>query len=88
MLIVSHLGYHTNTYQTQNARQKKDNIFKPLMKKNYIEPTIQTVKLPGKGILTVVASNEDTYRVQDLDTGALTGEEQSEKNTLTEKDFL
>lgn len=88
MLVVSHLGYQTNTYQTQNARQKKDNIFKPLMKKNYIEPTIQTVELPGKGILTVVVSNGDTYRVQDLDTGALTGEEQSENNTLTGEDFL
>lgn len=59
------------------------------MKKNYIEPTIQTVKLPGKGILTVVASNGDTYRVQDLDTGALTGEKQSEDYTLTkEEEFL
>lgn len=58
------------------------------MKKNYIQPELQTVELPGKGILTTVMSGNDPYGVTDLDTDALNGEEQDESNTLTENDFL
>ena len=59
------------------------------MKKYYIQPIIQTVELPGKGILTIAASGEDTYSVQELDTDALNGEGQNDNNTLTgDEDFL
>lgn len=59
------------------------------MKKKYIRPTIQTVELPGKGILTIVMSGQDTYNTKDLNTDAMEGENPpSDDNTLTEGEFL
>jgi hypothetical protein len=59
------------------------------MKKRYIRPTIQIVELPGKGILTIVVSGEDTYNTKYLNTDAIEGENPpSDDNTLTEGEFL
>ena len=59
------------------------------MKKKYIRPTIQIVELPGKGILTIVMSGQDTYNTKDLNTDAMEGENPpSDDNTLTEGEFL
>ena len=59
------------------------------MKKRYIRPTIQIVELPGKGILTIVMSGQDTYNTKDLNTDAMEGENPpSDDNTLKEGEFL
>ena len=59
------------------------------MKKRYIRPTIQIVELPGKGILTIVMSGQDTYNTKDLNTDAMEGETPpSDDNTLKEGEFL
>lgn len=59
------------------------------MKKKYIRPTIQTVELPGKGILTIVMSGQDTYNTKGLNTDAMEGENPpSDDNTLKEGEFL
>ena len=59
------------------------------MKKKYIRPTIQTVELPGKGILTIVMSGQDTYNTKDLNTDVMEqNSTPSEDNTLTEGELL
>lgn len=59
------------------------------MKKIYIRPTIQIVELPGKGILAIAMSEEDTYNTKGLNTDAMEGENPpSDDNTLTEGEFL
>ena len=59
------------------------------MKKKYIRPTIQIVELPGKGILAIAMSGEDTYNTKDLNTDVMEqNSTPSEDNTLTEGEFL
>lgn len=58
------------------------------MKKIYIQPAIQIVELPGKGILTVALSGNDTYGLKGLNTDAMNGETPDDDNTLTEEDLL
>lgn len=59
------------------------------MKKIYIRPTIQIVELPGKGILAIAMSEEDTYNTKGLNTDVMEqNSTPSEDNTLTEGEFL
>ena len=56
------------------------------MKKKYISPRIETIKLKLNHLMLV---NSDTpAKVKSLDTKAVSGEEQNDDNTLTGNDVF
>lgn len=57
------------------------------MKKKYIPPYIETVKLRQNHIMNIAGSNVPT-NVKSLDTEVVSGEPQNDNNTLTESDIF
>ena len=57
------------------------------MKKKYISPRIETIKLKLNHLMLVNGSNTPD-KVRSLDTKAVSGEEQKDDNTLTGNDVF